>query len=463
MATVATAAGPTAVEYAVGGDRGHVIVDPAREELAAALRWSPVAMANRITTARAVSAHPSLLALVAGGAVSGWAARLVVDQAVDLSDDDAARVVAEAVARVHARLASGRRGWTSAEVGRAARAARLKVCRQTVQEARVRAFSHRRVQVHPGPDGMATLVAQLAEVDAHRMHRRLTAIAAGLQADAATDGTPEPRSRDQLRADTLVDLVLGRGGVIAMAQADGADGCGTSGRAAAAQHGTAPGEIRRGSPEPPDDTTRALAHDAAVAGAGGAEAGSPGQGAGTGTRPEIMVIVSLEALLGLSEDAAELPGLGPIAADVARDLAADGAWRAWVTDAAGVVTATGTRGYVPSAAVARAVRAREPHCRFPGCRQPAQRCDLDHAIPWPRGSTSPQNLGPLCRRHHQLKTHAAWALDPSPPPPPGRSRAGLGATAGAPVGGPAHDTHAWRWRTPAGFAIHDAPTPHLRH
>jgi hypothetical protein len=176
-----------------------------------------------------------------------------------------------------------------------------------------------------------------------------------------------------------------------------------------------------------------------------------------------MVIVSLEALLGLSEDAAELPGLGPIAADVARDLAADGAWRAWVTDAAGVVTATGTRGYVPSAAVARAVRAREPHCRFPGCRQPAQRCDLDHAIPWPRGSTSPQNLGPLCRRHHQLKTHAAWALDPSPPPPPGRSRAGLGATAGAPVGGPAHDTHAWRWRTPAGFAIHDAPTPHLRH
>ncbi len=460
MATVATAAGPTAVEYAVGGDRGHVIVDPAREELAAALRWSPAAMANRIATARAVSAHPALLALVAGGAVSGWAARLVVDQVVDLSDDDAARVVAEAVARVHARLASGRRGWTSAEVGRAARAARLKVCPQTVQEARVRAFSHRRVQVHPGPDGMATLVAQLAEVDAHRMHRRLTAIAAGLQADAAADGTPEPRSRDQLRADTLVDLVLGRGGGDAVAPADGS---GTRAGSAAAQDGVAPG-IRRGSPASPDDPTRTPTPDAPAPGPSGADPdGSCAQGAGSGTRPEIMVIVSLEVLLGLSEDAAELPGLGPIAADVARDLAADGTWRAWVTDAAGVVTATGSRGYVPSAAVARAVRAREPHCRFPGCRQSAQRCDLDHAIPWPRGSTSPQNLGPLCRRHHQLKTHAAWALDPSPPPPPGRSRAGPGATAGAPVGAPAQDTLAWRWRTPAGFAIHDAPTPHLRH
>lgn len=458
MAAVTNAAGPTTVEYAVGGDRGHVIVDPAREELAAALRWSPAAMANRIATARAVSAHPSLLALVASGAVSGWAARLVVDQVLDLSDEDAARVVADTVARVHARLASGRRGWTSAEVGRAARAARLKACPQTVQEARIRAFSHRRVQVHPGPDGMATLVAQLADVDAHRIHRRLTAIAAGLQADAAADGSPEPRSRDQLRADTLVDLVLGRDGANAMGQSDG---CGAAG-GAAAQDGLAPG-IRRGSPAPPGDTTRTPADDASGPGSSGADlGGSFAQGPGSGTRPEIMVIVSLEVLLGLSEDPAELPGLGPIAADVARDLAADGTWRAWITDAAGVVTATGTRGYVPSAAVARAVRAREPHCRFPGCRQPAQRCDLDHAIPWPRGRTSPDNLGPLCRRHHQLKTHAAWALDPSPPPP-GRSRAGQGATAGAPPGAPAQGAHAWRWRTPAGFAIHDAPTPHLRH
>jgi hypothetical protein len=437
MAAVVAAAGPRPVEHAVGGDRGHVIVDPAREELATALRWSPAAMANRITTARAVVAHPPLLGLVAGGAMSGWAARLVIDQLVDLSERDASRVVAETVARVRARLASGRRGWTSAEVGRAARSARLKLCPQTVQEARVRAFSHRRVQVHTGPDGMATLVAQLADVDAHRIHRRLTAIAAGLQADAAADGAPEPRSRDQLRADVLVDLVLGGTGP-------------TSAPADLASEGAGPASA-------PADLGSEGDHSNAT----------PSPGPGLEPRPEIMVIVSLEVLLGLSEDPAEVPGLGPIAAGVARGLAADGTWRAWVADAAGVVTATGSRGYTPSAAVARAVRAREPHCRFPGCRQPAQRCDLDHAIPWPRGSTTAQNLGPLCRRHHQLKTHAAWALDPSPPPAPGHVGARQGRDAGGPAGGRvpvgAHDDHAWRWRTPAGIVIHDAPAPHLRH
>jgi len=105
-------------------------------------------------------------------------------------------------------------------------------------------------------------------------------------------------------------------------------------------------------------------------------------------------VVSLAVLLGLSDAPAEVPGLGPVPAQVARVLAADGTWRAWLADARGAITPTGSAGYVPSAAVARLVRARDPYWRFPGCRQPARACDLDHAIPWPRGSTSPDNLGP---------------------------------------------------------------------
>ena len=31
-------------------------------------------------------------------------------------------------------------------------------------------------------------------------------------------------------------------------------------------------------------------------------------------------------------------------------------------------------------------------------------------MPWPRGSTQTENLAPLCRRHHRLKTHAPWTL-----------------------------------------------------
>jgi hypothetical protein len=37
-------------------------------------------------------------------------------------------------------------------------------------------------------------------------------------------------------------------------------------------------------------------------------------------------------------------------------------------------------------------------------------CDLDHIVPFNQGGpTTPQNLHPACRRHHQLKTHAGWA------------------------------------------------------
>jgi hypothetical protein len=169
-------------------------------------------------------------------------------------------------------------------------------------------------------------------------------------------------------------------------------------------------------------------------------------------------------LLGLAQDPAEVPGVGPIPADLACELAAEGTWRAWVTDAAGAIVATGSRGYVPSESVARLVRAREPHCRFPGCRQPASRCDLDHAIPWPRGSTTPQNLGPLCRRHHNLKTHGGWELIPQDgdpyaehDPPPDAAVAEVPAAPASPESPTAG--HGWTWHTPAGLRVADGPAP----
>ncbi len=59
---------------------------------------------------------------------------------------------------------------------------------------------------------------------------------------------------------------------------------------------------------------------------------------------------------------------------------------------------------------------RDAHCVFPGCRTDARRCDLDHIRPFqdpteggPSGQTTAANLAPLCRRHHNAKTHAGWA------------------------------------------------------
>lgn len=65
--------------------------------------------------------------------------------------------------------------------------------------------------------------------------------------------------------------------------------------------------------------------------------------------------------------------------------------------------------YRPSSALDEFVRLRDLTCRFPNCDQPAERCDIDHAIPWPQGPTHPSNLRTLCRKHHLLKTF--WAGD----------------------------------------------------
>ena len=52
---------------------------------------------------------------------------------------------------------------------------------------------------------------------------------------------------------------------------------------------------------------------------------------------------------------------------------------------------------------------RDHTCVFPWCTRSARKADADHAIPYADGgTTSSDNIAPLCRRHHRLKTHSAW-------------------------------------------------------
>ncbi|WP_460843878.1 HNH endonuclease signature motif containing protein, partial [Nocardioides marmoraquaticus] len=58
---------------------------------------------------------------------------------------------------------------------------------------------------------------------------------------------------------------------------------------------------------------------------------------------------------------------------------------------------------------------RDAHCVFPGCRRDSRACDLDHIEAYqspddggPPGQTNAANLAPLCRRHHNAKTHHDW-------------------------------------------------------
>ena len=61
-------------------------------------------------------------------------------------------------------------------------------------------------------------------------------------------------------------------------------------------------------------------------------------------------------------------------------------------------------GYRPSAELAEFVRCRDLTCRFPGCDVPADRCDIDHTVPYPWGPTHASNLKCMCRANHLLKT-----------------------------------------------------------
>ncbi|MGE2713659.1 DUF222 domain-containing protein [Mycolicibacterium litorale] len=71
--------------------------------------------------------------------------------------------------------------------------------------------------------------------------------------------------------------------------------------------------------------------------------------------------------------------------------------------------------YRPSAKLAAFVRARDLFCRFPGCTVPAERCDIDHVVPWPYGPTHPSNLHCKCRTHHLGKTFDdGWREQQSP-------------------------------------------------
>jgi hypothetical protein len=122
--------------------------------------------------------------------------------------------------------------------------------------------------------------------------------------------------------------------------------------------------------------------------------------------------VDLTTLAGLDDQAGELVGMGPVIADIARQVAADQAHSRWsytVTDN-GQPVATGTTRRRPTAAIKRQVHARYPTCIFPGCRMPAQHCDLDHRKPWAQGGeTNTDHLAPACRHDHILRDHG-WQL-----------------------------------------------------
>ncbi len=378
-ALVAVATGDRVVEefvlldQASEAERVVLIEDAVREEVAAALRWSPSTAQARIDEARllAGSLGEAKEALVAGD-ISPRHVGVLVEAARRLpgandrfrrgADDrpDARALAAQAeftaaCTELQRRVLPMARRSTVARTRQAARRVVLAIDAEGERRRRERARCTRDVYVADGLDGLSTLVARMATEDAHAILALVDEVARVSAVDHEGDGCDGPRlTMGERRAEALAAVVLAR------------------------------------------DVS------------------------GPGVQARIDVVIDLPTLLALADHPAEIAGgraaTVPVHADAMRDLLADP--RVAVTlcrlvaePVTGHLLDAGRRTYQAPAALRAFIAARDGNCRFPGCSRRADRCQLDHAVAWDDGGrTDLANLGALCTRHHQLKTHTGWDI-----------------------------------------------------
>ena len=117
---------------------------------------------------------------------------------------------------------------------------------------------------------------------------------------------------------------------------------------------------------------------------------------------QVHVTISMETLLGLTEDPGLLDGYGAISADTARELAMEGPWRGLLLNEYRHAEAMSTDKYRPTAPIKEFAKLRGGGlCAAPGCTSPIK--ELDHTIPWPKGKTTATQLKGYCTWHHHRK------------------------------------------------------------
>jgi len=351
------------------------------DEISCALSITKRAADMRLTLASQLTGSlPATLAAWKNGLLDWSKVSIIAERTMNLT--------AEQAGEVETRVLAQAAGKTSGQLRRLVEKTVISVDPEGANARHESARHNRAVRVNPGEDGMSTLQASLSAEDAALVYATLSLI-------AKTFPKSDPRTMDQRRADTLVDLITGR---TVPPRNDGS--------------GIAP-------TDPGSDPSSECDSDPAP-GCGSASAAGermdPGRRPG---KPLAEVVINAATLLGLDDQPAELVGHGPIPADLARRIAADATWRRILTDpVSGTVLDYGRSTYRPPAALADYVRARDRVCRFPTCQTPASRSDLDHQRSFRRngGETKSDNLWALCRHHHRLKDqHTGWIVtgDPS--------------------------------------------------
>ena len=385
----------------------------APDEVGLALRLSRVAAGARLEQSVILERTlPEVLAAWEHGELDGVKVRAIVEACRPLSVEHARAVAARVLPRAEEQTV----GALRAALARAVIAVDPDGAAARHREAR----RDRRVVLNPEPEGMASLWALLPAPDAVAAHQHLGTLARAL-------GAADPRGMDARRADLMADLLTGRRCALTHPSATGCvdDSPLTPTGGTHGPSGESPTDE-----SPASATAGGWAEDRSDAGAAPpdgsaknrADAGGTGWWAGQSgparvRPPTVHVTVPITMLLGLDESPGELRGYGPIPAELARDIAADGTWKRLLTDPeSGTLLDHGRTTYRPPTALADHIRARDVECRSPICRRSTADVDLDHTVAWSAGgNTCEHNLQSGCRHDHRLKTHAPdWTVTQAP-------------------------------------------------
>ena len=350
-------------------------------EVACALRTPEITARGLVDHARTlVHELPSTLVALERGGVTARHTEVVVEHTVGLDDADRAGL--------EARLLDRATMSTVSDLRRFARRERERTHPRPLQERHREKLLDRQVQVEPARDGMMWLHQYLPATQATAIFNRLTDIAVTLQ------GAEEPRTLAQLRADAFTALMLD-------------DTC-----AAEAPTAPAPATLVGAAGAPPVEPRGDRASSARPEDPW--ERGVPAGQTLRGVVPTVAVTVPVLTLLGHGDEPGHLEGYGPVDPATARELAARAPSfaRMLTHPETGVMLSVGRDRYAVPADLKTWLRLRDETCRFPGCARRAQRCDIDHLVPWHRGGTTDHdNLVHLCRHHHRLKHETGWTVE----------------------------------------------------
>jgi hypothetical protein len=275
---------------------------------------------------------------------------------------------------------------TPSQVAQQVRSAIAKFAPATFEEVVEKARDCRRVSCYNDIDGMSTVVAILPAADAQTVMKAIEAfiVRGSLEWEALNES--ETSASNSMN----------------------------SGNSAAPSADSLISESRIASSNKSDSRSADMKRADALTAIAGFALAASSEDVALHRRPiTVNVTIDLPTLLGLSENPGQLAGYGAIPASVARALASDGKWKRFITDPqTGALLDYGRETYQPPQALIDFLIARDRTCRFPGCRRSAALSDLDHAQSWEEGgTTSLDNLGALCRRHHLLKTHGGWGIE----------------------------------------------------